>query len=32
VTAVPPGFAKLDSTSPFNELVGPFYKAGLKAD
>jgi uncharacterized protein (TIGR00369 family) len=26
VSAVPPGFAKLDSTSPFHELVGPLYE------
>jgi uncharacterized protein (TIGR00369 family) len=26
VSAVPPGFAKLDPTSPFHELVGPLYE------
>jgi uncharacterized protein (TIGR00369 family) len=26
VSAIPPGFAKLDSTSPFHELVGPLYE------
>lgn len=26
MSAIPPGFAKLDSTSPFHELVGPLYE------
>jgi acyl-coenzyme A thioesterase 13 len=25
VSAIPPGFARIGPTSPFNELVGPFY-------
>ncbi len=26
MSAIPPGFAKLDATSPFHELVGPLYE------
>ncbi len=26
MSAIPPGFARLDSTSPFHELVGPLYE------
>jgi len=26
VTGIPPGFVKLDATSPFHELVGPLYE------